>query len=1836
MRIFTRNVVPILAAGALLLAYPTFSQTYPMGNQPLVNTCGGFFTDSGSNTNSYSPNENLTMTICPQSGQGSHVQLVFSNSDIADGDLLCFYDGMNTGAPQLSCSDDFYGANTFIIQATAANPSGCLTITFASDGSVQGEGWSADINCIQACQTILVDLVSSDPTVTPADTGWIDACPGQRITLSGQGIYPQNGVMYNHSDFTSEFVWDFGDGTSAVGPDVSHIYDEPGGYTVQLAITDQQGCKNINFLSQRVRISTLPEFYPGGIPGPLCPGDTIQLTGAIDTILSGASLSVPRFTEGAFQTAGVRSDSLPLPDGTGAVYQTSISFTDFSPGQVLTDIDDLLGICVNMEHSWMYDLDIFLQCPDGTQVTLQNQEFIANEVFLGVPYELDDFNTPFPPGQGVGYNYCWTPNATNGDWTTYAQSHDPGGPVEYTLPPGDYSSYESLGNLLGCPLNGEWTIIVSDQWGSDNGWIFEWSINFAPDIYPNLETFTPQTVDFGWEPNPTILNYSADSLDITVSPENAGTASYNFWITNDFGCTFDTSIAVTVLPHTHPDCYNCAQNLAPVPDTIICAGETVNLDVSQPSAQETQVTFESINQEPFGAATYPPANPFEPAINVNSINPGAITDPLTQIISVCVNIETNWNGDLNLYLEAPSGELLELSTGNGGGSDNYANTCFSPTATTPITSGTGPFTGTYRPEGNWNSLMGAQINGDWKLVASDAFAPNDVGEFISWSITFLSTNDIQYTWTGNGLSCNNCPNPDASPNTSTNYIVTTQDAYGCSYSDTIVVTVVNDIPAPNVQCADDGSGNLIFTWEQVGSFTEYEYNVITNGSPSGWQGPVSQYMFTANNLSYGDEVTLEVRVFVDPSTLSCAQGIGSATCTSLSCLLQASLLGTPVDVSCNGGNEGAASVQAQNAENPVQYYFNGSATPQSNGIFTNLIAGDYYVAVVDGSGCRDTVFFAIQEPAPLAADAQVTTLIDCHGNENGAAQVSPQGGNGGYTYQWSTTPVATTATASGLGAGDYTVTVTDSEGCEVTAMVTLTEPDELEVSLTPEDASCAGLADGNVQAFASGGNGTLSYSWDNGGNGATQSSLLAGNYCVTVTDANGCQATACAEVGAPASIIIDSVSVANVLCQGGNTGNAAVYASGGSGNYTYLWDDPLAQIGQSATMLVAGTYTITITDANGCQATTQAEVNEPEALSLSFDEDDVACTGGNDGVSTATANGGITPYTYLWQGGQTGPIATGLAAGTYGLTVTDHNGCQESATSTITEPEKAVDAEAVQSRMGCFGEKDNEATVMATGGTGSSYTYHWSNGQTAATAIGLDSIPYTVTVTDVNGCEAVASITPSDLEQIDFFIITTTPSCNGYTDGRLGINEISGGAGTAIQDYTIVWSTGAAGPTVNNLAGGQSYSVTVTDNQGCTRTKARNLQQPQLITFQLDVDSVSCFGGSDGAITASNVDGEHAPFTYNWNDGQQDATASNLSAGNYGVTVTDATGCFNTSTATVYQPTALALSFEAEDNKCYGEKAGRITASASGGIPGYQYSWSNSSSSSALENLAAGVYSLTITDRNGCTLEGEAAIEEPDLLAAALKKEDPTCYGFRDGSITVDASGGTPPYRYSLDNSFFSGSSMLIALKGGSYDVYLKDANGCLYTEEITLTDPAPFTVDAGDDSYTIELGDSIMLNAAAQNAVGLVDFVWEAPYEGNLSCTECISTMATPETSILYQLYGIDENGCEDTDKVHVYVKKERVVMVPTGFTPNGDGHNDMLTVHGKNGTAVKRFQIFDRWGELLFQNGGFAVNDASAGWDGNYRGQPANGGVYVWYLIVEYQDGMQEAFRGETTLIR
>lgn len=1810
------------------------AQNYVMNGTP-INDCSGFFIDPGGNSGSYGPNLNITTTICPDNTTGTHIRLFFPNMELGAGDTLCFFDGNSTAATQLACSWEFDAGSPVSVQATAANPSGCLTIRFRSDAADQGAGWSAQISCIAACQTILAELVTTTPAVVPADTGWINACPGQRVFFEGRGIYPQNGVVYNHSDFTTSFYWEFGDGVTAVGPNVSHVYDEPGGYIAQLHIVDQFGCTNTNFISQRVRISSRPTFNLGDdVLQDICVGDTVSLNAVVDTILPDRLISVVP-TPNSFQAGGAVSEAIPLPDGVGAVYETSIVITQFSPGQILSNINDLFGICVNMEHSWMHDLDIFLTCPDGSQVILQDQAFISDEVFLGQPNETDTSN---PPPPGIGWDYCWTPTATQ-NWTQYSTAH----PNIQSLPEGDYAPFESLTGFLGCPLNGEWILTVSDQWGSDNGWVFEWNINFNPEIFPNLETFAPQIVDYSWQPHNSIFYMQPDS--IAAAPTNPGSASYTFAIVDEFGCTYDTTIRVGVLPATHPNCHSCGEVLTPVEDVLICQNGSAVLDVTSTLPTTDQVTFESSPLYPISAANHPPSNPYRDTIRVNSLSPPTLAAPVVlQLERVCIDIQTIGTGDLNISLRSPTGTVIDLSSGNGGGGNNYTNTCFTPTAPTSITTGVAPFTGTYRPEGNWNLFAGAPVNGNWILQVSDQFAPLQWGRVNDWNITFNTTNNITYTWSpAQGLSCTNCPNPTASPSATRTYTVLATDSYGCTQRDTVTVGVVSDIEAPVVTCQKTGSGEITFSWTQVDNFTDYEVNVTTNGSSSGWQGPISDLSYIVSGLSNDDEVSIEVRVNTGGASVNCVIDSGTSDCIYNDCSLTSALVNT-APVSCNGGNDGTVLVNAQTAVPPLTYFIDNIATGQATGAFSGISAGDHFVIVRDGEGCADTLSFNIMEPALLTAAVQIDQPVSCNNGSNGLISVDPQGGNGGYIINWNG---PATPNPGGVPAGTYMVTVTDSKGCIATNSVILNNPPALNVMLIEQAPNCFNTTDGSMEAIATGGTGVITYAWAHtNSTQPIQQNLAAGNYCVTATDANGCTVTACKTIASPPQLLINSITARPVDCFGNNTGSAIVIASGGTptagGEYNYAWNDAIQQVGDTAVFLFAGNYMVTVTDNRGCQVNSSINVPQPPQLVANTSVTNALCFEENSGTATVAPVGGVSPYTVRWESNATTFTINNLLADAYDVTVTDANGCVAEGLANVGQPNSAVSVAVAQSFTGCFGANDNEASAMPSGGTGFGYTYLWGNGQTSPTAVNLAPGTQFVTITDSNGCTATEQVALVDWNDIAVNIIAIEPSCAGDSDGQMGINLFSGGAGTANNsaDYHFLWNTNSTNLTIQNLAGNATYTVTVTDLQGCSKVFSRLLEEPEDITFELTHTDVKCHAGADGTATVGNIQGSiTGGYTFLWSanaNNQTTETAANLAAGTYFLTVTDANGCSSSNQVQVGQPTALAVSLSPKGVPCFGDALGTIGTAVSGGVPGYTYLWSNAQQTTPeVENLAAGTYTVTVQDANGCELSASAEVTQPEPITATIVAKDVNCYGDRNGSLTIVPQGGSSPFQYSLDNLNFSGSGVLIGLAANDYSVYVRDRNGCMFFGESTVGSPLEFMVNAGED-VTITMGDSINLDASSENGAGEVLYTWYAPYDGTLSCTECPSPEVLSTNTITFELYGVDENGCEDNDFVNIFIRKPRVLAVPTGFTPNGDGQNDRLLVHGQEGTIVHSFRVYDRWGELLYEAKDFEVNDVNTGWDGLFGDQPMNGGVYLWYVDAEYVDGVREVFKGQTTLIR
>jgi len=594
----------------------------------------------------------------------------------------------------------------------------------------------------------------------------------------------------------------------------------------------------------------------------------------------------------------------------------------------------------------------------------------------------------------------------------------------------------------------------------------------------------------------------------------------------------------------------------------------------------------------------------------------------------------------------------------------------------------------------------------------------------------------------------------------------------------------------------------------------------------------------------------------------------------------------------------------------------------------------------------------------------------------------------------------------------------------------------------------------------------------------------------------------------------------------------------------------------------------------------------------------------------------------------------------------------------INEPADGLELMIAQTAESCFEANSGQAVVTPMGGT-TGYVYEWSNGTDMPTADGLAPQNYTVTVTDGNNCTATESINITELSMVEISNINfSLPSCNGVSDGAITIvpQNITGGAG---EPFTYNWSNGVMQEFNANLAGDQAYTVTITDSEGCTGVGVQFLNEPLPLTFDIAAEDVACFQDATGTATVSNVqlNPQRTVDSYQWGinaAGQTTPIATDLSAGEYFVTITDSEGCTAENAVMVVEPDDIDVNFNVLDNPCFGNKEGEIVANPEGGVPGYSFAWEGvAQNTGKLTDLFSNTYYLTITDNNGCEHIDSAKVEQPEQIDATINPTDVTCFGDRDGMVQLTPIGGTAPYKYSRDGENFFGSSTLIGLTEGDYEITISDANGCTTEKFATVGTPDLFTVDITDgtgviDNSTIAFGESINAEGISQNNQGNVDYFWSASYCGTMMCptadttdcsgeVTCNNPILTPNNPITYTIVGIDEAGCEATSNLVIFVEKTRNVLVPTGFAPNGNsGLNQSLHVHGKTGTSINVFRIFDRWGEMLFETHDFDINDTTVGWDGTFNGEPMPAGVYVWSLVAEFEDGMTEVYKGETTLIR
>lgn len=848
----------------------------------------------------------------------------------------------------------------------------------------------------------------------------------------------------------------------------------------------------------------------------------------------------------------------------------------------------------------------------------------------------------------------------------------------------------------------------------------------------------------------------------------------------------------------------------------------------------------------------------------------------------------------------------------------------------------------------------------------------------------------------------------------------------------------------------------------------------------------------------------------------------------------------PTPPTCNGFEDGIASVsEPMDGVGPYTYQWIGGPSTQQ---WTNLGAGTYTVIVMDvGQGLPCNVDVFVNEPGPLSVFDMNASPPLCADVCNGTSSPIVIGGNGGYSFTWSS---GETGSSASMLCPVFTLQIEDQAGCIADTTFTFPNtPDTIKFDAAITNIDCFGDDDGAIDVSISGGTGAFSPSWT-GPNGFTATTediagLEPGNYTISVTDGNNCLADSTFAISENPPLTATTVKTDNV-CADEAGGDIELNPAGGSGVYTFAWTGPngFTATTQNLTGLESGLYEVTITDDALCTFTTQVTIDEPAPINVSFTSDDILCAGDTSGTASATASGGTPGYTYSWAGpggfSANGPGITNLSAGSYVVTVSDANSCLKLDSVSILQPDSLL-LDLSSTAITCHNGADGSIDLQISGGM-APYSVLWSGpagfSSTDTDIANLQPGAYSVSVTDANNCVASANETLDNPAAIMLNGVITNSTC---ANGNTGEIDLTVNGGTAPFDFE--W-TGPAGfsdtnEDISNLSPG-TYSVVVTDDAGCVANGLYEVDAPDALSATFVTENASCFGVSDGSIQMT-PQGGIAPYSFLWVGPSgfisTDQDNFNLEGGSYTVQITDANGCAGFMSVSISQPPKINIANTITDVQCFGESTGEIDILVSGGSPGYTFSWVGpdgfSSAQADINGLTSGVYTITVTDAIGCSKSRDLTVTQPNEITIDSTINDVVCADDANGSISITVNDGVPPYSYTWSGpgGFTSTDPDISNLVPGDYHLTVTDANACTVSQTFNLTHTVVITVDATSTNLSCFESADGAIDVAVSGGQEPYQINWTGP--GGFTSTDLNITDLIAGN---YSLGIIDDNGCELT----------------------------------------------------------------------------------------------------------
>jgi gliding motility-associated-like protein len=1196
------------------------------------------------------------------------------------------------------------------------------------------------------------------------------------------------------------------------------------------------------------------------------------------------------------------------------------------------------SVCVNMRHQWIDDIDCYLVAPNGQFIALTTDNGGSGGNGAG----LDYYN-----------NTCFSPDAKQSITT---------GTVPFTGSFQPEDPWSDLWSVKDNPVNGKWSLqLIDDQTGAQ-GKILDWKITFKP--YYQIK--------YKWSPTDGLS--CSDCPNPTAAPTK--TTTYIVEATDNYGCPVSDTITVFVKDSIEAPTILCnivTHNTiqfawSPV---LFAEGYEISID-NGPWIKPDFLTSHKLSN--LGLTTTKNIRVRGTGSCGGKIGYGSCTtlncQSPTPTIDVAKNISCNGKNDGSIQLSA-SGGLPPYTFKLDNGVSN----------TTGIFNGLkqGNYVVSITESATCTAVVNIKINEPSPLKF--AYAADSVtcfgGDDAAAALDIKGgTTPYTYQWS-------NGETKDVVFNLKKlNYLVTVTDANNCTIIDSVKVFEPKQITfkkeVTDIKCYSDvdGSARVI----PSNGTLPYTYNWNTN------QG--LQITQKAINLAAGEHFL----------TITDDKGCAVKTSVIINAASLITIKKQSQNILCFGENNGKASINLSGGTPPYQYAWN-DATKSKDTIITKLSPGKYIVTITDKAGCVQSDSVTITQPTKLTTNL-VFTNPKCYGIAEGEAEITANGGTLPYFYAWSNGKNNITKVTQLEGDKTYYLTVQDVSKCTVIDTFKITYLDSLAISNTVTPATCNGATNGAIDITVLGGTGTYTYDWTDGKSfsAATKNinNLKSGIYTLKVTDSNNCEKIVSFDITEPNTVKANA-AVTDVKCKNDNSGAINLTIQGGTLPYKYVWNnsDTLKDIKN----LLAGKYAVTISDAKGCNYPFDFEVKEPvESLSATFNVADTLCFG-KTGQIVASAKGGTLPHQYKWQTGATANILPNVLAGNYILTITDANQCVWQDTAKLYGLEQ-VNLTLSQKTASCYLSSDGEANIVAISygnkaANTNQFSYSWDNSNAATTTTVSNLVggkTYSVTATDKRGCRGNASITIDNPAAIEIFEKEKTiPKCFGDANGTISVD---GAGGT--KPYQFLWDKNANNQTAaiaKDLLSG-TYEVTIQDDKGCKNTAKFSLNNPEKLKITLTTKNLDCPQNNSGAASASGSGGA-TPYSYFWSNKENTNIINNLSAGKYGLTLTDANGCIIDTTANITQPPPLSLQITTTDVDCAGSKDGSLDINVVGGTSPFFFSvnGNNFSTKSQYTSLRANVYDVVVKDKNGCLFDEQVIINEPFPIAIDLGRDTSVNYG---------------------------------------------------------------------------------------------------------------------------------------------------------------------------------------------------------------------------------------------------